>query len=93
MPRERVGAEGAVRIGMGAEAFELRVIPVSLCGAAEHLLREKRFSPQGDESFRVQVARVEGPETHEGLPSPREWQNPRQQRGPFHLNASGRNCG
>ena len=44
----QVGSEGAVGKGMCVEAFELRVITVSSCSAADHLLREKRFLPQVD---------------------------------------------
>lgn len=48
---------------MSAEAFELRVVPISPCAPAQHGLRKQRLTPQGNQALRIEVTGVEGPET------------------------------
>src|SRR5947208_7218916 len=60
------GAEISVnrgyRIGVRAEALELRMMTVAARFAAQDRAREKAFTPQGDQPLSVEVARMQGPE-------------------------------
>jgi hypothetical protein len=51
---------------MRAKALELRVMAISLGGASEYCPREQSFSPEGNQTFGVEVPGMERPETHYG---------------------------
>src|SRR4051794_16938830 len=57
----KVGSDGA---GAIAKAFELRVIPIAARVAREHRLSEQSFAPERNETFRIEVLRMERPEAH-----------------------------
>lgn len=48
------------------ESGQLRVMTVPVCLPAQDRLRQEPFAPEGDETPCVQVAGVEGPQTHGG---------------------------
>lgn len=49
------------------ESEELRMIRISFCLSFEYMLCEKRFSPEGYESFCIEVLRMERPDSHNYL--------------------------
>jgi hypothetical protein len=56
--------ERAERRRLGAEALQLRVMPVTVRATPEHRLRQESFSPQRDQTASVEVLRMHGPQTH-----------------------------
>ena len=62
----QIGIDRGDRIGMGAEAHELRVAAVAARAALEHPPGEQRFAPERDQPARVEVAGMNGPEPHDG---------------------------
>ena len=53
-----VEGDGGGGTRLGAELFELWVVAVAVRFAGLHLLGEQAFTPEGDESLRVEVAWV-----------------------------------
>ena len=51
---------------MRAKALELWVMAVSLGGAPEHCAGEQPFSPEGNQTFGVEMPGMERPEPHYG---------------------------
>src|SRR3954451_8062117 len=47
-----------------AKAFELRMLAVAARLAGKHGLREQSFAPERDQTFRVEVLRMNRPEAH-----------------------------
>lgn len=55
---------GRLGVRMRAEPLKLRMVPVATGSSRQHLARQQRFAPGGDEAFGIQVFRVERPESH-----------------------------
>src|SRR5262249_10451105 len=64
MDAAQVHRDGPTRQSVPPKALKLRVTRVALRLALQHRLREKRFSPERDEAFCIQVRRVQAPEAH-----------------------------
>src|SRR5690606_5048040 len=60
----KVVSDRADRGRLRAEPFELGVVQVAGRAAPQHCLREKSLPPQGNEPGRVQILRMQRPETH-----------------------------
>ncbi len=56
--------DGRLRIALRAETGELRVFAVAARFPREYFLREQRLAPCGDKAFRVEMLRVDRPESH-----------------------------
>jgi hypothetical protein len=54
----QVRRECAERVGALQETDQLRMVPIAARASAQHGLRQQRLTPQGDQSFRVQVTGV-----------------------------------
>jgi hypothetical protein len=50
-----------------AKPSQLRVMDIAARAAAEYRLRKKRFTPQGNQTTRVEITRVQAPESHSVL--------------------------
>ena len=61
------GGDGVEGFLLRAEAVELGVVAVAAGFSGEDFLGEECFAPGGDESAGVEVAGVEGPESHGGI--------------------------
>ena len=66
MNGSKVGRDRRQRIRAGPETFELGMMTVSAGPAFEDALREKGFAPYSDESLRIEVFRMKGPESQRG---------------------------
>jgi hypothetical protein len=64
------------RIGRRQEAKELWMVPVSPRSAGDDRLCQKRLTPQGHESCRIEVSRVKRPEPHAGKDTARIGEGP-----------------
>lgn len=53
------------RVFCSFESCELRMIFISFCFPFEYVLREKSFAPHREKSLRIEISRMESPETHE----------------------------
>jgi len=62
--RGQVRCDRRERIAALPKALQLRVARVSARAAREHGLREEALAPQHDEPRRIEISRVERPETH-----------------------------
>lgn len=60
-----VGRHGGNRIGVAAEPNELRMMAIAFGLAAEDLLREERFTPQGNKTLGVEIFGMQCPDAHE----------------------------
>lgn len=67
MNGREVGVDGGDGIPGIAKPLQLRVHLVTPGSTAEHGSGQERFTPEGDESSRVEVFRVQGPEPHHAL--------------------------
>lgn len=52
-------------IRMIAKSMKLRMMAITSRATRKHLLREERFAPQRDETFRIEVLGMDGPQAHE----------------------------
>jgi len=52
------------RFCMRLKPNKLRVMAVAFGFAAQDLLRQQRFAPKRDESFRIKIFRVQSPKSH-----------------------------
>lgn len=58
------------RVRLGGESHQLRMMPIADGLSPKHFPGKERFPPQGNESPRVQILRMERPQTHEWRPLP-----------------------
>lgn len=65
----KVGADECRGIGGGLKALELRVTCVAARATEEHCLRKEGFPPEGNQAGGVEMTRMQGPETHETIPT------------------------
>ena len=61
----KVAGDARLRVGGSLKPLQLRVPSVAARAPEQHRLREERFAPQGDEAGGVEVAGMDGPETHD----------------------------
>ena len=61
-----------------AEPFQLRMVEVAARFAGQNLLGQQALAPKGDESPSVEIAGMEGPETHL---RDRDWSESAQMEG------------
>jgi hypothetical protein len=59
-----VSIDGGTRRCMSAEAPQLRMVAIALRSSAQNGLREQGFAPKGDQTLRIKVTGVKGPEAH-----------------------------
>jgi hypothetical protein len=60
----QIRCDRAARIALFAKAQQLRMIAIAARQSAQHGLREETFTPQRDEAGRIEIARMDGPESH-----------------------------
>ncbi len=49
---------------MSAKACELRMVTVASSSSAQYRSSQQGFSPQRNQALRIEIARMNGPETH-----------------------------
>src|SRR5262245_28277630 len=59
-----IGRNRGARLAVRAESMELGMGPVAFRPPAEHGSCQQRLAPQGDETLRIEVARMDRPEPH-----------------------------
>jgi hypothetical protein len=64
MDNLKVSGDGASGIACLSESKELRVVGVSASSALQHRLCEKPFSPYRDKAARVEISRMQRPQSH-----------------------------
>jgi hypothetical protein len=62
--RGKIGIDGGQRRRLRSESRKLRMAAVAAGLPAQHGLREERLTPQGDEALRVEILRVQRPQSH-----------------------------
>lgn len=63
----QVAGDGGDRVVGGAEARELRMMPVAFGFSAQNFLRQQTFAPKRDEAAGVEIFRMQCPEAHSAL--------------------------
>ena len=61
----QVGGDAGEWIGRGSKTLQLRVLRIATSAAEQHCLRKERLAPQCNQAGGVEVAWMDGPETHE----------------------------
>jgi len=46
------------------KALQLRMVPIASCLSAQYRLCQKRFAPQRHQALRIEVLRMDAPESH-----------------------------
>jgi hypothetical protein len=64
MHRLEEGGDGGDGFWVRLKSDELRVMAVTFGFAAKNFLREQGLAPKSDQSFRIEIFRVQGPQTH-----------------------------
>jgi hypothetical protein len=67
MDRFEISGHGGHRFSVRAKTDELRMMPVAPGFAAQNFLRQQRLAPERDESFGIEIFRMEGPQAHFGI--------------------------
>jgi hypothetical protein len=49
---------------MCPEALQLRMVPIAFCLATQYSPRQECFPPQRNQTLRIKVLRMDGPESH-----------------------------
>ena len=63
----KVAGDACRWVGGGPKTLQLRVPRVAAGSTEKHCLRKKGFAPEGNQAGGIEMARVEGPETHEAV--------------------------
>ena len=63
----QIARDARHRIGGGAKTLQLRVPCVAARATEKHRLRKERLAPQCNEADAVEMARMDGPESHEAV--------------------------
>ena len=61
----KVGSDAGLRVGGGPKPLQLWVLCVAASAIEEDRLRQERFAPQCNQAGGVEMARMDGPETHQ----------------------------
>jgi hypothetical protein len=64
MYAQQVSVDCGAGIGLGAESRKLRVFAIAARAAQQHLARQQRFTPYGDQTCRIKILRMESPQAH-----------------------------
>lgn len=60
----KVALDALQGIRLCAEALKLRMVPVAACPPSEDFACEQAFAPRRNETGRIQILRMNGPEAH-----------------------------
>jgi len=64
MNASQVGTDRRTRRSLAVKTLELRVISIAAGVSAQHGSSQQRFSPQCDKALRIEVSRMQRPESH-----------------------------
>jgi hypothetical protein len=59
-----ISIDGGTRRCMSAKPAQLGMVAIALRSSAQNGLREQGFAPKGDQTLRIKVTGVKGPEAH-----------------------------
>lgn len=55
----QIYANSGCRIGLLLESYQLGMVLITFGFPEQHMLRQKRLAPQGDEAFSIEIARMQ----------------------------------